>query len=200
MQLSSNIKKTSFSIPSGNYGNLFSSVISKKLGLPIEHIISSNNINNPVERYFKYGIYNALTSKETLSNAMDIGDPSNFKRVQTIFDSDLRKMKNMIYAFSFSDTQTKNAIKELLDNFNYISDPHGAIGYLGAKKYINDKLGSQCIFLETAHYFKFYDEIKSIINKEHKAPSQLNKILNKVNNSIQIKNYNQFKDYLNLTI
>ena len=86
---------------------------------------------------------------------MDIGDPSNFKRVQTIFDSDLRKMKNMIYAFSFSDTQTKNAIKELLDNFNYISDPHGAIGYLGAKKYINDNLGSQCIFLETAHYFSF---------------------------------------------
>ena len=200
MQLSSNIKKTSFSIPSGNYGNLFSSVISKKLGLPIEHIISSNNINNPVERYFKSGIYNALSPKETLSNAMDIGDPSNFKRVQTIFDSDLRKMKNMNYAFSFSDTQTKNAIKELLDNFNYISDPHGAIGYLGAKKYINDNLGSQCIFLETAHYFKFYDEIKSIINKEHKAPSQLNKILNKVKNSIQIKNYNQFKDYLNLTI
>ena len=200
MQLSSNIKKTSFSIPSGNYGNLFSSVISKKLGLPIEHIISSNNINNPVERYFKSGIYNALSSKETLSNAMDIGDPSNFKRVQTIFDSDLRKMKNMIYAFSFSDTKTKNAMKELSDNFNYICDPHGAIGYLGAKNYINDKLGSKCIFLETAHYFKFYDEIKSIINKEYKVPAQLNKILKKEKNSVFIKNYNHFKDFIITTL
>ena len=136
-QLPSDLEKSSFSIPSGNYGNLFSSLVSKELGLPIQNIISSNNINNPVERYFKSGVYTPMHSKETLSNAMDVGDPSNFKRVNEIFDLDLVKMKGTLHAFSFTDYQTMDTIKYLLKNFNYLCDPHGAISYLGAKKFIN---------------------------------------------------------------
>ena len=196
-QLPSDIKKFSFSIPSGNYGNLFSAIVSKKLGLPIKSIISSNNINNPVERYFQSGVYTPMHSKETLSNAMDVGDPSNFIRVNKIFDLDLDKMKETIYAFSFTDYETEDAIKYLLKNFKYICDPHGAIGYLGAKKYIDNNLGSHCIFLETAHFYKFYDEIKNLIGNKFKVPSQLESVLKKEKNSVEINGYNHFKEYIN---
>ena len=196
-QLPSNIEKSSFSIPSGNYGNLFSAIVSKKLGLPIENIISSNNINNPVERYFQSGVFTPLHSKETLSNAMDVGDPSNFKRVNKIFDHDLDKMKEIIHAFSFTDYETEDAIKNLLKKNKYFCDPHGAIGYLGAKKYIDNNLGSHCIFLETAHFYKFYDEIKNIIGNEFNVPSQLESVLKKEKNSVEINGYNHFKEYIN---
>ena len=196
-QLPSNIEKSSFSIPSGNYGNLFSAIVSKKLGLPIENIISSNNINNPVERYFQSGVFTPLHSKETLSNAMDVGDPSNFKRVNKIFDHDLDKMKEIIYAYSFTDYETEDAIKNLLNKSRYFCDPHGAIGYLGAKKYIDNNLGSHCIFLETAHFYKFFDEIKNIIGNEFSVPSQLESVLKKDKNSVEINGYNNFKEYIN---
>ena len=196
-QLPSDIEKSSFSIPSGNYGNLFSAIVSKKLGLPIENIISSNNINNPVERYFQSGAFTPLHSKETLSNAMDVGDPSNFKRVNKIFDNDLDKMKEIIYAYSFTDYETEDAIKNLLKKSRYFCDPHGAIGYLGAKKYIDNNLGSHCIFLETAHFYKFYDEIKNIIGNEFNVPSQLESVLKKDKNSVEINGYNHFKEYIN---
>ena len=196
-QLPSDIEKSSFSIPSGNYGNLFSAIVSKKLGLPIENIISSNNINNPVERYFQSGVFTPLHSKETLSNAMDVGDPSNFKRVNKIFDHDLDKMKEIIHAFSFTDYETEDAIKNLLNKSRYFCDPHGAIGYLGAKKYIDNNLGSHCIFLETAHFYKFYDEIKNIIGNEFNVPSQLESVLKKEKNSVEINGYNHFKEYIN---
>jgi len=196
-QLPSDIEKSSFSIPSGNYGNLFSAIVSKKLGLPIENIISSNNINNPVERYFQSGAFTPLHSKETLSNAMDVGDPSNFKRVNKIFDHDLDKMKEIIHAFSFTDYETEDAIKNLLKKNKYFCDPHGAIGYLGAKKYIDNNLGSHCIFLETAHFYKFYDEIKNVIGNEFNVPSQLESVLKKEKNSVEINGYNHFKEYIN---
>ena len=196
-QLPSDLEKSSFSIPSGNYGNLFSSLVSKELGLPIENIISSNNINNPVERYFKSGVYTPMHSKETLSNAMDVGDPSNFKRVNEIFDLDLVKMKGTLHAFSFTDYQTMDTIKYLLKNFNYLCDPHGAISYLGAKKFINNNLGSHCIFLETAHFYKFYDEIKNLIDVKFNIPSQLKSILDKEKKSVTIKDYYNFKEYIN---
>ena len=131
-----------------------------------------------------------MHSRETLSNAMDVGDPSNFKRVNEIFDLDLKKMKNIIYAFSFTDYQTRDAIKDVLKNFNYICDPHGAIGYLGAKKYINSHSKSHCIFLETAHFYKFYDEIKNLIDVEFNIPFQLKNILDKEKKSVGIKDYN----------
>ena len=196
-QLPSDLEKSSFSIPSGNYGNLFSSLVSKELGLPIQNIISSNNINNPVERYFKSGVYTPMHSKETLSNAMDVGDPSNFKRVNEIFDLDLVKMKGTLHAFSFTDYQTMDTIKYLLKNFNYLCDPHGAIGYLGAKKFINNNLGSHCIFLETAHFYKFYDEIKNLIDVDFNIPSQLKSILDKEKKSVTIKDYYNFKEHMN---
>ncbi len=164
-QIEKDHAKVSFSIPSGNYGNLFSCLLSRKLGLPIETIISANNINNPVEKYILTGKYKPLPSKRTLSNAMDVGSPSNFVRVKELFESNLDRIRKVMYGYSFSDSETVEAIKELIDIYKYTCDPHGAIGYLGAKKHLINNPESQVIFLETAHHSKFYEETKNFINQ-----------------------------------
>ena len=192
--------KVSFSIPSGNYGNLFSCLLSRKLGLPIKNIISANNINNPVEKYILTGKYKPQPSKRTLSNAMDVGSPSNFVRVKELFDANLDTIRRVLYGYSFSDTQTVEAIKELIDTYKYICDPHGAIGYLGAKKHLINNPESEIIFLETAHHSKFHEETKSFINKEFEIPIQLKNIIGKECNSVSIKDFKEFREYIELTI
>ena len=192
--------KVSFSIPSGNYGNLFSCLLSRKLGLPIENIISANNINNPVEKYILTGKYKPQASKRTLSNAMDVGSPSNFVRVKELFDANLDKIRRVLYGYSFSDTETAEAIKELIDTYKYICDPHGAIGYLGAKKHLINNPESQIIFLETAHHSKFHEETKSFINQEFEIPIQLKNIIKKQCNSVSINNFKEFREYIKLTL
>ena len=192
--------KVSFSIPSGNYGNLFSCLLSRKLGLPIKNIISANNINNPVEKYILTGKYKPQASKRTLSNAMDVGSPSNFVRVKELFDANLDKIRRVLYGYSFSDTETAEAIKELIDTYKYICDPHGAIGYLGAKKHLINNPESQIIFLETAHHSKFHEETKSFINQEFEIPIQLKNIIKKQCNSVSINNFKEFREYIKLTL
>ena len=192
--------KVSFSIPSGNYGNLFSCLLSRKLGLPIKNIISANNINNPVEKYILTGKYKPQPSKRTLSNAMDVGSPSNFVRVKELFDANLDKIRRVLYGYSFSDTETAEAIKELIDTYKYICDPHGAIGYLGAKKHLINNPESQIIFLETAHHSKFHEETKSFINQEFEIPIQLKNIIKKQCNSVSINNFKEFREYIKLTL
>ena len=189
----------SFSIPSGNYGNLFSCLLSRKLGLPIKHIISANNINNPVEKYILTGEYKPQPSKRTLSNAMDVGSPSNFVRVKELFESNLDRIRKVMYGYSFSDSETSEAIKELIDKYEYTCDPHGAIGYLGAKKHLINNPQSQIIFLETAHHSKFHEETKSFINQEFEMPIQLKNIIGKESNSVGVNDFNEFREYVKLT-
>jgi threonine synthase len=189
----------SFSIPSGNYGNLFSCLLSRKLGLPIKNIISANNINNPVEKYILTGKYKPQPSKRTLSNAMDVGSPSNFVRVKELFESNLDRIRQVMYGYSFSDSETAEAIKELIDKYKYTCDPHGAIGYLGAKKHLINNPQSQIIFLETAHHSKFHEETKSFINQEFEMPIQLKNIIGKVSNSVGVNDFNEFREYVKLT-
>ena len=199
-QIQKGSEKVSFSIPSGNYGNLFSCLLSRKLGLPIKNIISANNINNPVEKYILTGKYKPQASKRTLSNAMDVGSPSNFVRVKELFDANLDKIRRVLYGYSFSDTETAEAIKELIDTYKYICDPHGAIGYLGAKKHLINNPESQIIFLETAHHSKFHEETKSFINQEFEIPIQLKNIIKKQCNSVSINNFKEFREYIKLTL
>ena len=189
----------SFSIPSGNYGNLFSCLLSRKLGLPIKNIISANNINNPVEKYILTGKYKPQPSKRTLSNAMDVGSPSNFVRVKELFESNLDRIRQVMYGYSFSDSETAEAIKELIDKYKYTCDPHGAIGYLGAKKHLINNPQSQIIFLETAHHSKFHEETKSFINQEFEMPIQLKNIIGKESNSVGVNDFNEFREYVKLT-
>ena len=186
-----------FSVPSGNFGNICAGILSKEIGLNIKLFIASTNINKTVPEYLESGIYSPEKTKPTISNAMDVSDPSNFVRIQKIYNNDIQKIKKIIKAFSFNDNQTREAIKDVYNRNNYLMDPHSAIGYLGIKSYLsNHSTNSSGIFLSTAHPIKFKEQVEKSIGKEIPMPSRLKGIMGKTKRSIEINNYNDLKDQL----
>ena len=186
-----------FSVPSGNFGNICAGILSKEIGLNIKLFLASTNINKTVPEYLESGIYSPEKTKPTISNAMDVSDPSNFVRIQKIFNNDIQEIKKMIKAYSFNDNQTREAIKDVYNRNNYLMDPHSAIGYLGIKSYLsNHSTNSSGIFLSTAHPIKFKEQVEKSIGKEIPMPSRLKGIMGKTKRSIEINNYNDLKDQL----
>ena len=186
-----------FSVPSGNFGNICAGILSKEIGLNIKLFLASTNINKTVPEYLESGIYSPEKTKPTISNAMDVSDPSNFVRIQKIYNNDIQKIKKIIKAFSFNDNQTREAIKDVYNRNNYLMDPHSAIGYLGIKSYLsNHSTNSSGIFLSTAHPIKFKEQVQKSIGKEIPMPSRLKGIMGKTKRSIEINNYNDLKDQL----
>ena len=186
-----------FSVPSGNFGNICAGILSKEIGLNIKLFIASTNINKTVPEYLESGIYSPEKTKPTISNAMDVSDPSNFVRIQKIFNNDIQKIKKMIKTYSFNDNQTREAIKDVYNRNNYLMDPHSAIGYLGIKSYLsNHSNNSSGIFLSTAHPIKFKEQVEKSIGKEIPMPSRLKGIMGKSKSSIEINSYNDLKDQL----
>ena len=186
-----------FSVPSGNFGNICAGILSKEIGLNIKLFLASTNINKTVPEYLESGIYSPEKTKPTISNAMDVSDPSNFVRIQKIYNNDIQKIKKIIKAFSFNDNQTREAIKDVYNRSNYLMDPHSAIGYLGIKSYLsNHSTNSSGIFLSTAHPIKFKEQVEKSIGKEIPMPSRLKGIMEKSKRSIEIKSYNDLKDQL----
>ena len=186
-----------FSVPSGNFGNICAGILSKEMGLNIQLFLASTNINNTVPRYLESGIYNPKKTKPTISNAMDVSDPSNFIRIQKIFNNDLQKIKKVIKGYSYNDSETREAIKDVYNSYNYIMDPHSAIGYLGLKSYLkNPRSDVNGIFLSTAHPIKFKEEVENSIGEQISLPSRLKNIMTKKKNTIEIESYNELKDHL----
>ena len=186
-----------FSVPSGNFGNICAGILSKEIGLNIKLFIASTNINKTVPEYLESGIYSPEKTKPTISNAMDVSDPSNFVRIQKIYNNDIQKIKKIIKAFSFNDNQTREAIKDVYNRNNYLMDPHSAIGYLGINSYLsNHSANSSGIFLSTAHPIKFKEQVEKSIGKEIPMPSRLKGIMGKSKRSIEINSYNDLKDQL----
>ena len=186
-----------FSVPSGNFGNICAGILSKEIGLNIKLFIASTNINKTVPEYLESGIYSPEKTKPTISNAMDVSDPSNFVRIQKIFNNDIQKIKKIIKAYSFNDNQTREAIKDVYNKNNYLMDPHSAIGYLGIKSYLsNNSTNASGIFLSTAHPIKFKEQVEESIGKEISMPSRLKGIMGKSKRSIEIESYNDLKDQL----
>ena len=186
-----------FSVPSGNFGNICAGILSKEMGLNIKLFIASTNINNTVPRYLESGIYNPKKTKPTISNAMDVSNPSNFIRIQKIFNNDLQKINKVIKGYSYNDSETREAIKDVYNSYNYIMDPHSAIGYLGLKSYLkNPRSDVNGIFLSTAHPIKFKEEVENSIGEQISLPSRLKKIMTKKKNTIEIESYDQLKDNL----
>ena len=186
-----------FSVPSGNFGNICAGILSKEMGLNINLFLASTNINNTVPIYLESGAYSPEKTKPTISNAMDVSDPSNFIRIQKIFNSDLQKIKKVIKGYSFNDNQTRQAIIDVYNKYSYIMDPHSAIGYLGLKSYLeNNSTTSNGIFLSTAHPIKFKEQVEGTIGKEISIPPRLKKIITKKKSSIEIGNYSDLKDQL----
>ena len=193
-----NKKDILFSVPSGNFGNICAGLLSKSMGLPVKHFIAATNINDTIPRYIKDGFLEPHPTKRTISNAMDVSDPSNFIRIQKIFNNDLQKLRKNISSYSFDDTLTKQAMKTLFNSFNYTTDPHSAVGYLGLKEYmdtnkIDDVNG---IFISTAHSIKFKDVVENTINSQVEYPKSIKDILKKEKRSSSIENYSELKDFL----
>ena len=168
------------------------------MGLPIKHFVASTNINDTIPRYIKEGIYEPLKTKSTISNAMDVSEPSNFIRIQKIFNSDLQKLRKNVSSFSFDDTSTKEAMRLLYNSYDYLTCPHSAVGYLGIKKYLemNDINNVNGIFISTAHSIKFKDVVESTINSNIKYPEAIRDIMNKTEKSSSIENYSELKEFL----
>lgn len=189
--------KVVFSVPSGNFGNLTAGLIAQRMGLPIQHFIASTNVNDVVPHYLTTGNFIARPSKPTLSNAMDVGNPSNFTRMLELFGQSHASMQKAVTAYSFSDDETKTAISDASRKYNYLLDPHGAIGYLGLKKYLQQNPDNIGVFLETAHPAKFKETVESAIGKELIIPEALKKFLDGTKATISCEpDYSSFKKTL----
>ncbi|MAD96311.1 MAG: threonine synthase [Flavobacteriaceae bacterium] len=195
-QLKSQHKEIVFSVPSGNFGNICAGFMAQKLGLPVRHLVAATNVNDTVPNFLKSGQYDAKPSIATISNAMDVGNPSNFVRIQQIFDNHFDKLKEHLFSYSFSDEDTRMAMKEIHSDSNYVADPHGAVGYLGLKTYglKENQIG---VFLETAHPVKFLDVVKNTLNVDVEIPSQIQKVMDREKERIPIKSYEDLKGFLN---
>jgi threonine synthase len=186
------------SCPSGNFGNICAGVIAKKLGLPIAHFVASTNVNDTVPQFLQNGIYEAKPSVATISNAMDVGNPSNFIRIQEMYNNDLKAFSNDFTSYSFTDEETLFEMKNIYANSGYISEPHGAVGYLGLKHEMQNYHNAIGIFLETAHPIKFLDIVEPALQIKLPIPKQIESVLNKEKISTKIKTYEELKDFLNL--
>ena len=182
-----------FSVPSGNFGNICAGLIAEKLGLPIKHFIASTNINDTIPRYFKSQVFDPKPTIQTVSNAMDVSSPSNFVRIQEMFQN-FKDLSKIMSSYSFDDIETLKMVKNVYEDKNYVLDPHGAVGYLGLKKYLSinpEKIG---IFLETAHPIKFSKDVEEVIKIKLDIPEEINKILLKEKKYIDIDDYSDFKE------
>ena len=195
--LKSKNKRLVFSVPSGNFGNICAGIMGQQMGLPIDHFIASTNVNDAVPRYLETGTYDPMPTIQTISNAMDVGNPSNFVRIQKIFNNDAVKMKKNLSGYRYTDQETRKALKEIYDLKNYIADPHGAVGYLGLKEYLSEqKEDLYGVFLETAHPVKFLDSVNKTLKLEVEIPERLKDTLAKEKVSVPIKDYSELKAYL----
>jgi threonine synthase len=186
-----------FVVPSGNYGNITAGLIAQKMGLPIAHFVAASNANDIVPHYLCTGNYNPRPSVRTLSNAMDVGNPSNFARMQDLFGFTWNNMSKNISGYSINDEATKLGIKEVFEKYNYIIDPHGAVGYLAFKAYQKINPDTKGIILETAHPSKFIDSVEEVINQKIDIPERLAILADKKKESVLISTkFDPFKKWL----
>lgn len=195
-QLKDRSKKLVFSIPSGNFGNICAGIMAQKLGLPVSQFIAATNVNKVVPNFMESGTYKPLKSIATISNAMDVGDPSNFIRIREIYENSFDLIKSNLSSYSFSDDETRAAMLKVYQESNYTMDPHGAVGYLGLKKYQKEHKNTMGIFLETAHPIKFLEVVEPVIGKSLDFPEQIKKVMDKKKEAQFISDYSELKDFL----
>jgi threonine synthase len=185
------------SVPSGNFGNICAGLMAWSSGLPVSHFIAACNANDIVPVYLQTGEYQTKAAQPTLSNAMDVGNPSNFVRILEIFDKQLPSLKSILSSVSISDEETVATILDLYTHHQYLPDPHGAVGYLALQRYLAAHPGVKGIFLETAHPVKFYDVVEPLIGSTIALPANVKILLNRQKHSTRIApDYAQLKEYL----
>jgi threonine synthase len=196
------------SVPSGNFGNICAGLLAHRSGLPVKHFIAACNANNVVPAYLQTGKYVTRPAIATLSNAMDVGDPSNFVRILELFHKEFDSLSKVLTSYSITDEETAAAIRDVHANHHYLLDPHGAVGYLALSRYLaapshgshngqQSRPPSKGIFLETAHPVKFYDTVEPIIGERIPLPDSVKSLLGQKKRSEKIApNFNQLKDFL----
>ncbi|OMQ13395.1 threonine synthase [[Flexibacter] sp. ATCC 35103] len=194
--LKSQNKPLIFSCPSGNFGNICAGIMAKKLGLPIEHFVASTNVNDTVPRFLENGKYDPKPSKATISNAMDVGNPSNFIRIQELYNNDLKAFEKDFSSYSYTDEETLEALKNIYNTNGYIAEPHGAVGYLGLKKELQKHENAIGVFLETAHPIKFLDVVEPALGITLPIPEQIESVINEEKVSVKISSYKELKSFL----
>jgi threonine synthase len=184
-------------VPSGNFGNICAGILAQQSGLPVKHFIAACNVNDVVSDFLQTKILKQKQAVPTLSNAMDVGDPSNFIRILEIFHHHFRELKANLTSYCINDEETLTTIKEVYRQYNYLLDPHGAVGYLSLKEYLNHHHGQKGIFLETAHPVKFPEAVEKAAGPIIEVSSSLANLMQKEKQSILLENdFDQLKEYL----
>lgn len=186
-----------FVVPSGNFGNLTAGLLAKRMGLPVKEFLAATNVNDVVPEFLATGIFKPRTSIPTLSNAMDVGNPSNFARMENLFGSTWNNFQDEIKGYSVNDQETLEEIKRIKQTYSYVIDPHGAVGTAAFKKYQIDNPDTCGVILETAHPAKFSEEVSKYLKMDIPVPKQLAKYLQLEKHSVKLPtDFDSFKKWL----
>ncbi len=186
-----------FSVPSGNFGNLCAGLLAYACGLPVDHFIAACNANDAVYDYIQSGIFGAKPTIATISNAMDVGNPSNFARLLALFNEDHVSVRKVLSAYSISDEETKATLLRVFRDRNYLLDPHGAVAFRSLELFLEEHPAKKGILLETAHPVKFQNVVQPLINEAveipagHNSPVTSGKLTQKLSSR-----YSDFKEFL----
>jgi threonine synthase len=184
-------------VPSGNFGNICAGILANASGLPAEHFIAAGNINEIVGDYLETEVLTPKPAQPTLSNAMDVGDPSNFVRILEIFHHQFPQLKSKLSSYRITDAETLETIKNVSAKYNYLLDPHGAVGYLALERYLETYPVANGIFLETAHPVKFPDAVEKVTGKRIPVPASLEDMMKRSKMSTRIEaEFPRLKEFL----
>ena len=188
------------SVPSGNFGNLTAGLIAKHIGLPIAQFVAATNVNDAVPEYLESGVYEPRPSIATVANAMDVGAPSNFERVQSLYNSDLMALRQDIVGFAYEDSQVIAEIGHVYREHGYVLDPHSAIAWLALQDRLVDQPDARGVFLATAHPAKFREVVEPAIGRSIELPRALADAISRPRHSISMPAaYNALEDFLRAT-
>ena len=190
-----------FSVPSGNFGNMTAGLFAKKMGLPITKMIAATNSNDVFTVYHETGKFEPKQSVQTISNAMDVGNPSNFARMMDLYENDAEKVREDIAAYSYNNEQTADCIKKVFNDYNYVMCPHTAVGYLGMDEFVYENdlnpYYINSVILATAHPVKFGDVVEPLIEAHIHIPERLKSIINGKKQSVLMSaDFDIFKTWL----
>jgi threonine synthase len=185
------------SVPSGNFGNICAGILAHISGLPVKHFIAACNANDVVPQFMQTETYNPQKAVATISNAMDVGNPSNFIRVLELFQNQFPQLKEKLSAYSITDDETNATMHKVFQEYNYMLDPHGAVGYLALEKYLSAHTIDKGMILETAHPVKFYDVVEPVLGIKVDLPYTIQQIIDLPKKSFAIeKDYNALINFI----
>jgi threonine synthase len=184
-------------VPSGNFGNICAGILAHFRGLPVDHFIAACNANDAVPQYLKTQIFEVKEAATTLSNAMDVGNPSNFVRILELFQHQFKNLKNNISGYSINDDETLKTIKKVYEQYNYVLEPHGAVAYAALEGYLEKNPEKKGFILETAHPVKFPDSVEKAIGEKIKIPRSLEGLMTKEKKTVEINSdFEELKRFL----